>query len=329
MKTLKLISILLVGFSLSLAEARSWEKINIPGAICGDGQSYSVFLDRKKADKLLVEFMGGGACWSEGTCYGDTRLTKIQPPENAVTSVIAKEADGNPWNEHTALYIPYCTGDVHSAFHSVSYKPDTPLYHQGFTNFVLTLQYLQQQSILNFKGMKDVTVWGASAGALGALVHSETLDAYLDIAAQRTLIADSPGLHYGKNFWYKFTENLNHDYQATFQKIDLTYSIDDGFIAPLFGPVFMRLGKWQIGILQATEDMVMSLVFGSIAPQDHRKLVLGPQGIPMVAKPYLNVKTWIMDGWNHTFLVKPNTAKVRDMSGETAWDFAVRVYSRR
>lgn len=328
MKTLKLI-FLFIGLSWSIAEARNWERIYIPGALCGDGQSYSVFLDRKNADKLLVEFMGGGACWSEGTCYGDTPLTKIQPSDSAITSVVAKEAPNNPWNEHTALFIPYCTGDVHAGFHIAAYKPETALYHQGFTNFVLTLQYLQQQNVVNFKGLRDVTVWGASAGALGALVHSETLDAYLDSSARRTLIADSPGLHYGKNFWHKFTDNLNHDYSASFNRIGLLYSLDDGFIAPLFGPVFIRLSKWEVGILQSTKDMVMSIVFGTITPQEHSKLVLGPLGIPMVARLYPHVKTWIMDGFNHTFLVKQKSSTVRSLQGETAWDFAVRVYGRR
>lgn len=328
MKTLK-VALLFFGLSWSFAEARNWERIFIPGALCGNGEAYSVFLDRKSVDKLLVEFVGGGACWSEGTCYGDAPLTRIHPPQSPVTSVVAKEASNNPWSGHSALLIPYCTGDVHAGFHIASYRPDTSLYHQGFTNFVLTLQHLQQQNILNLKEVKDVTLWGASAGAIGALVHSETLDAYLTPSARRTLIVDSPGLHYGKNFWRKFTDDLNHDYLASFKKINLLYSVDDGFIAPLFGPVFLRLVGWQVGILQSTEDMMMSLVFGSISPQEHRKLVLGHHGIPMVARPYSNVKTWITDGLTHTFLVRPKSSMIRDMQGETAWDFAIRTYERK
>ncbi|MGZ3818417.1 MAG: pectin acetylesterase-family hydrolase [Bdellovibrio sp.] len=330
METFKKIYLtLLVIVSCSFAEARNWEKISIPSAVCGDGEPYSVFLDRKDSDKLLVEFMGGGACWSEETCYGDRPLTKLFPPDNAFTSVIAQESSDNPWSEHTALYIPYCTGDVHAGFHSASYKSGVMLYHQGFTNFVMTLQYLQQQKILNFKMMKDVLLWGASAGAIGALLHSETLDAYLDSSARRTLVADSPGLHFGKNFWHKFSNELNNDYEASFNKIDLSYSLDDGFIAPKFGPVFMKMQNWEVGILQSTEDFIMSIIFGNISPFEHRMLVLGPQGIPVIAQPYGNVKTWIMDGMTHTFLVKSKTATIRDMKGETAWDFVLRLYERR
>ncbi|MGZ3775002.1 MAG: pectin acetylesterase-family hydrolase [Pseudobdellovibrionaceae bacterium] len=325
MKKFKFLFIATV-LSCSFAEARNWQKILIPGAVCGDGQSYSVFLDRKSADKLLVEFMGGGACWSEDTCYGETSLTTLSPINTPNTSVIANEADDNPWSEHTALYIPYCTGDVHSGFHVASYKSETSLYHQGFTNFVLTLQYLKQQNILNFKGMKDVLLWGASAGALGALVHSQTLDAYLDLTARRTLIADSPGLHFGKNFWHKFSDTLNRNYEASFSKINLHYSLDDGFIAQFFGPVFLGLGKWEVGILQSTEDMVMSVVFGDITPEEHRKLVLSDRGISMIARKYPHVHTWITEGFTHTYLVKNKSAFITDTRGETAWNFALRVY---
>nr|WP_295899400.1 pectin acetylesterase-family hydrolase [uncultured Bdellovibrio sp.] len=326
MKTFRYI-LLVICFSISFAEARSWEKITIPGAVCGNGQSYSVFLDRKDTDKVLVEFMGGGACWSEGTCYGDSPLTSLQPLEQAPTSVFANDGmANNPWNRHTALFLPYCTGDVHAGQHVTSYKPSVLLYHNGYNNVALTFQYLQQQNILNFQSAKDVTVWGFSAGALGAFLHAVTLEPYLSPSAHKTLIVDSPGLHFGKNFWLKFTPALIRDYNENFRKIDFPFEQDDGFLAPHMGPVFVRYSAWNIGILQSTKDLVMSIVFGNISPDAHRQLVLGSSGIAAIAAPFANVKTWIADTTMHTFLFRDSSANYQDMSGETAWDFAVRVH---
>ncbi|MBV2168782.1 MAG: pectinacetylesterase family protein [Bdellovibrio sp.] len=325
MKALKTILIVLSFWGV-LVEARNWEKVEIPDAVCGNGQPYSVFLNRKQADRLLVEFMSGGACWSEGTCYGSSPLASLQPPSMPETSVVAEEGAGNPWSYHTALYFPYCTGDVHAGMHVTSYKPQLPLYHQGYRNVAKALEYLHQQNILSFHNMKDVTVWGASAGAIGALVHSRTIESYLNSTAHKTLIADSPGLHFGKSFWRKFSADLNRDYQLNFAKIDLWYSLDDGFLAPHMGPVFMKLSEWDVGILQSTKDMVMSIVFGNISPEAHRALVLGPQGIPVVAKMYPNVRVWIADTATHTFLLRSQTASYRDIKGEPAWSFVVRVY---
>ncbi|KYG67579.1 hypothetical protein AZI85_17380 [Bdellovibrio bacteriovorus] len=325
MKTYSLF-ILITLFSV-ITEARTWQKIDIPGAHCGNGQVYSVYLDRKDDDKLLIEFMGGGACWSEGTCYGSSPLTRLSPlPGDPQTTVMAQEKPGNPWQEHSALFFPYCTGDVFAGTHEAHYKPGATLYHTGATNIAAAFAYLNQQRVIDFKNLSDLTVWGWSAGAIGALLHTETMRPYLVASTRKTIIADSPGLHFGKNFWKKFTPALTQDYLAQFAKIGLIASVDDGFIAPLMGPVFAKLSDWNIGIMQSTKDMVMSMVFGNITPESHRALVLGPSGIAMIAAPFPNVKTWIADVVTHTFLQRDQTATVKDMKGETAWDFALRVY---
>lgn len=327
MKTLQFIFIFIGLFWALLSEARTWEKIEIPGAFCGNGEPYSVFLDHKDTDKLLIEFMGGGACWSEGTCYGSSPLTQLTPLQMAEATVMNDDSKaGNPWNQHTAIFMPYCTGDVHAGFHIAFYKPAVALYHSGYTNTVLTFAYLKQKNLVNFPALTDVTLWGYSGGAIGAFLHTDTLNPYLSANTRKTLIADSPGLHFGKTFWQKFPQQLNHDYAESFARIGLVYSLDDGFLAPLMGPVFLKLNDWNIGILQSTQDMVMSIIFGNISPQEHRRLVLGPQGIAAIAKNYANVKTWIADTITHTFLVRSQTAVYKDMLGETAWDFAVRVH---
>ncbi|KHD89116.1 MAG: hypothetical protein OM95_04615 [Bdellovibrio sp. ArHS] len=325
MKT-QLLFILIILFS-SLTQARTWQKIDIPGAHCGNGEVYSVYLSHKDSDKLLIEFMGGGACWSEGTCYGSSPLTRLTPlPGDPQTTVLAQESSKNPWSRHSALFFPYCTGDVFAGTHEAHYKPGVTLYHTGYTNVEAALAHLSYQGLISFQDLRDVTVWGWSAGAIGAFLHTETLRPYLNSNTRRTLIADSPGLHFGKNFWRKFTPQLTQDYLNQFAKIGLLASVDDGFIAPLMGPVFLRLDQWELGILQSTKDMVMSMVFGNITPEAHRSLVLGPSGIAAIAAPYSNVKTWIADVVTHTFLQREQTASVKDMKGETAWDFALRVY---
>lgn len=329
MRTIIYLSLILSILLSATVQARPWERIEIPGAFCGSGEPYSVFLASALPEKLIVEFMGGGACWSEATCYGSKALTNIRPVDSPISTVMSQEVLGHPWRQHTALYLPYCTGDVHAGFHKTSYRTNTLFFHQGYQNVVLALRYLIQQKKVNFGRVTDVTVWGASAGAIGALVHANTLDKYLSPSARRTLIIDSAGLHFGKTFWQKFTVKLNEDYAVSFGRIGLRYSLDDGLLAPRMGPVFVHYHRWRVGILQATMDMVMSRVFGNISPLDHRTLVLGPQGIQAVALSYANVRTWISDTSNHTFLVRAATAALRNSDGESAWDFAQRMYFLR
>ncbi|WII73112.1 pectin acetylesterase-family hydrolase [Bdellovibrio sp. 22V] len=316
---------LVIVFSSSFSFARNWQRIEIPGALCGNGEPYSVFIDKRAGDKLLVEFMGGGACWSEGTCYGNSPLTNLAPlPGNPTTSMMASKP--SPWVDYTALYFPYCTGDVHAGFHQNSYKQGVQIYHYGALNVQKALQHLQDLNLIPFHDVNDLIVWGYSAGAIGAFLHTQTLAPYFNTNTRKTLIADSPGLHFGKNFWHKFTPELSRDFRSSFGKIDLNYSEDTGLLTPYMGPVFVKLSDWKIGILQSTKDIVMSLVFGDISPEDHKKLVLGPQGIATVAKDYPNTYVWIIDVMTHTFLLRSSTVDQKNSAGESAWEFALRVY---
>ncbi|UOF00923.1 pectinacetylesterase family protein [Bdellovibrio reynosensis] len=326
MTTLKYTLIFIVGFC-SLVHARTWEKIDIPQAVCGNGAQYSVFLDRKNSDKLLIEFMGGGACWSESTCYGNTPLTSLNPLKEPVTSVIAKESATNPWSDHSVLYLPYCTGDVHSGNHVAYYKPQLALHHNGYRNILLTFEHLHRNQVIQFAKIFKVTVYGSSAGALGAFVHGKsTIEPYLNPLAKKLLIADSPGLHFGNTFWDKFSARLNQDYKDGFNRAGLNYPSDEGLLAPYMGPVFLKLFAWEIGILQGTKDLVMSMVFGDISPDAHRSLVLGPKGIQAAAKLHANVETWISESVTHTFLLRGVSHNQKDLKGESAWSFANRLY---
>jgi hypothetical protein len=315
---------------LENAIALQWQKIDIPGAVCGNGEQYSVFLDRKDLDKLVVEFMAGGACWNEFTCYSRAALASLEPlrgdpPKDLLTA----EDESNPWSHHTTLYFPYCTGDAFSADHVGMYKPGVPIYHVGYNNVHLAIDYLLQNQIIQFNLVQNLTVWGASAGALGAFVHARNFEALVSPTAKKTLISDCPGLHFGRNFWHKFSNKMNRDFKKYLGKVGMVYSEDDGFIAPLMGPVFQFYRNWNIGILQSTKDLVMSVVFGSISPDDHRKLVLGPQGISEIAKNYPHVSTWIADSSMHTFLLTTRTGDMVSMQGETAWNYVVRIYTEK
>lgn len=329
MKSLYISLFLILNF-LPTTFARQWERIEIPGAYCGNGEVYSVYLDKKDFDKLFIEFMAGGVCWNELSCYGDSALTRLEPLRSEPPyDLFAEESEANPWAHHSKLFFQYCTGDVFSNSHVAHYSAGVSLYHYGYRNIILALNHLNQTGRVNFSDIQDLLVWGASAGAIGAFVHTQNIEMLLPPTAHKTLISDSPGLHFGKSFWSKFSPQMNLDFKEYFGRAGLHYSPHDGFLAPYMGSVFTLNNTWNIAMLQSTRDLVMSLVFGGISPANHRKLVLGPLGIRQVAKNYSNVSTWIVDGPLHTFLRSRYTGEVRDLEGESAWNFAVRVYTEK
>lgn len=323
------IPLLFVFLYVQSTYARSWNRVQIPGAVCGDGLPYSVFVDPKAETKnLLVEFMGGGACWDFQTCYGvdfnginfRTWMHPIieVPFYSYMTSDIWLISD-HPFTRDSAIYLPYCTGDVFSANHDVNYS-GVPAHHQGYRNILLTFAYLKQKNMINFSKIERLTVWGASAGGIGALVHLKNIEPYFP-KANKIAIIDSAGLHFGKNFWHKFTLRLFGDFSKAFAAVGVQLNYNDGFIAQHMGPVLNNLRQWTIGLMQSTRDGVMSTSFGEITPEDHRQLVLSDRGIAAVARAYPNTSVWIADSDRHTFLLLPTSAEEQDIQNQSAINF--------
>lgn len=334
MKTL--ISLLFVSLFVQSTYARNWDRIEIPGAVCGDGLPYSVFINKKANSKnLLVEFMGGGVCWNFDTCYGMDfnginfrtwmhPLVEV-PFYSYMTSDVRLLSD-HPFTKDSAIYLPYCTGDVFSADHKANYD-GVPAYHQGYRNVIMTFAYLQKKNILNFNNTERLTVWGASAGGIGAFVHLRNIETYFP-RAHKIAIIDSAGLHFGKNFWHKFTPQLYNDFSKAFAAAGVQLNYNDGFIAQHMGPVLNNLKQWTIGIMQSTRDGVMSTGFGDISPDNHRALVLSNRGIAAVARPYPHTSVWIADSDQHTFLLLPSTSQAQDIHKQSAINFVKQIVAK-
>ena len=82
--------------------------------------------------------------------------------------------DQNPLKDYNAVYIPYCTGDIHWGANDAVY-PDTlgvyggipqTIRHRGFVNFQVVLKWIRD----NFENPEKIFVSGSSAGSYGAIM---------------------------------------------------------------------------------------------------------------------------------------------------------------
>jgi hypothetical protein len=163
-----------------------WQKVELPGSVCGNGSQYKFFVHRTSSPNLLFFFEGGGACWDYDTCSGRAGiLGAANPngiPDDYMTQFTAKYVSplvngadpGIPLRSRTDLptrdwnvvYMPYCTGDVHIGNRDVTYvdqtgqEPDLPWHHSGFTNTVAAAMYAASQ----FPSVDKLMVSGFSAG---------------------------------------------------------------------------------------------------------------------------------------------------------------------
>jgi len=162
--------------SLALAQ---WQTMTPGGETrCSDGSPYRFFVHPGDSAKLLVEFEGGGACWSGVTCELDVYNKRItQDPETArqqglLQGIYDRANPENPFRDFTHVYIPYCTGDLHWGNRTQSYQGATgntyAIEHRGAANATAALNWASG----NVANPSQVVVAGCSAGGYGATLWS-------------------------------------------------------------------------------------------------------------------------------------------------------------
>jgi hypothetical protein len=164
----------------------AWQKVELPGTVCGNGSQYKFFIRRTSSPNLLFLFEGGGACWDYDTCSGRAGVLGAANPNGLsddymtqftakYVSPIVNGADpGLPLRSKTDLvtkdwnivYMPYCTGDVHVGNNTATYVDSTganpPLVwrHNGYANTIAAANYARTQ----FPSVQKLLVTGFSAG---------------------------------------------------------------------------------------------------------------------------------------------------------------------
>ncbi|HEX9207953.1 MAG TPA: pectin acetylesterase-family hydrolase [Steroidobacteraceae bacterium] len=150
------------------------------------------FWSKKGASKnLVVYFEGGGACWDSLTCTfpigsglpapaPQFYVAQIAPGTNPAnySGLFDQSNPANPVKDWSFVYIPYCTGDIHTGSATKQYfnvgnpflgPNGTPytIQHRGFDNFMVVLDWIRK----NFDAPKSILVTGSSAGGYGATAN--------------------------------------------------------------------------------------------------------------------------------------------------------------
>jgi len=162
---------------LAAAPARGeWQAV-APGGdtVCSDGSPYRFFVHPGDPARLLVEFEGGGGCWSAETCAMEIYTRRVTTdPELArrlglLVGIYDRGNSENPFREWTHVYVPYCTGDLHwgnsERVYSGASGPYT-IQHKGAANAAAALRWASE----NVPAPAQVMVTGCSAGGYGSIL---------------------------------------------------------------------------------------------------------------------------------------------------------------
>ncbi len=160
------------------APADTWTWVPFDNAFCANGKSTGIGVNLSSTgSRALIYFEGGGACWSELTCY--TLMTASYftgygesdfQTEASDTTYLAmpggffdRTSATNPFKDYSYVYIPYCTGDVFSGNNVVTYGSNTA-HFVGYTNVTAFLERI----VPTFPTADRVILAGSSAGGFGA-----------------------------------------------------------------------------------------------------------------------------------------------------------------
>ncbi len=191
----------------------SWETVTLPassGASCGNGTPYRFFVNRALiTDATVLVYEGGGACWDQKACLGQGVLSAANPngiPADYMSKLTNAAATGlvtpfsarldpfqsvrtQSWNQ---VYLPYCTGDVHTGSKITVYSDADPAnprveYHRGQVNIRAAAAWLRA----NWGRPSQLLLTGFSAGGVGATATYASVRDALSPTDRTSLIADS------------------------------------------------------------------------------------------------------------------------------------------
>ncbi|MEO8698531.1 MAG: pectin acetylesterase-family hydrolase [Kofleriaceae bacterium] len=181
-----------------------WVKIEPPGALCGNNTQYKIFANfSAKSDNLVVVFEPGGACWDYESCAGKSGIRGAANPDGIpddhwelapfISPFLSRFDDTNPSRDWNMIYVPYCTGDVHTGNNIVTYTSTEPtdpaleFHHDGHDDVQKVVSWIDS----SFTRVPKLLVTGCSAGGVGALVNYRFLRSGIRAVEKGYLIDDS------------------------------------------------------------------------------------------------------------------------------------------
>lgn len=162
------------------AAPAGWQELKPGGeTLCARGGEFAFLVRKGDPQKIVVSFSGGGACWDDFTCdsnkvYTDT-VDKTYHQISRQAGIFDFANKKNPYKDWTHVFIPYCTGDVHSGSNDTTYtRPDNSrfvIHHRGAINARAVLKWITA----TYKTAAEINVNGCSAGSYGAILWTPSL----------------------------------------------------------------------------------------------------------------------------------------------------------
>lgn len=224
--------------------------------ICSRGTPYRFFAVGGDPKRLVLDFQGGGACWSASTCSIAEAIFSAEASTTADMEALQDDPDlggiyrlddpANPLQGWSLVHIPYCTGDVHWGDATHVYKDDLTIEHRGFKNVQTVLDWVADR----YPAPETIFVTGCSAGAYGAIGYAAWVAERWPEAEVRVLADSGAGIITDTFFADSFPNwNAFPTLQAHLEDLRdadiMTLTIEDLYLATAKAYPKMRVGQYN------------------------------------------------------------------------------------
>ena len=328
-------------FAKAEEKNQKWRYIPISGMVCRDGSGTGIGVRlNSDSDNLLIYMEGGGACFNTVTCLPNPASwgkVQFEGWKNTALQlgIFDKRNDDNPFKDWNLIYIPYCTGDVHSG--TTSKGNGGPgfkdLKMKGFDNMTLALVEISKH--FESKPLAEVFLTGTSAGGFGVLTNAnQVAETFSD--AKVTVMDDSGPILLTQeaepdcldNHWEEvFKWHIPADFA--------TYT--SGSYGSNIKSIYEYLGnkhpEVEFGLVSATKDLVIRGFYGYghndceplldvavvVPAEDYKNGLLHLRD--SVLAGFDNWHTYYVDNVSHTFNPLPSSFNSLEIEGTrfNAW----------
>jgi hypothetical protein len=296
------------------AQLYPWKAISVEGTLCRDGNQTGFGVSfNPDSHKLLIFMEGGGACFNEISCLQNP--DSWAPTDMRLASslnrnwILNRASDNNPFRDWNMVYIPYCSGDVHTGTTTSGYMGQP---QQGFLNYKKDLA----QIVSLFPTVDQVLLTGVSAGGFGVAWNwAYTQDAF---GSTPVYALDDSGPPMGPDFLSACQQKRYGElwgWNGAVHPVCKDCDVSAGnVVRPLVSAVLKTYTSTRLGLLSYDEDGTIKSFFAyginNCADWDSNPAPVYPTGkypmgladIRQAWAPYPHAAVYVVTGVNHTFL---------------------------
>jgi len=146
-------------------------KVLVEQTTCLDGSRAGYYYAPGSSNLWVIAMQGGGACFDQSSCdqRAGTKLGSSKHWSGTMTGkgISSSDSGENPdFAKAHHVFVPYCTGDVHSGQGTTPTDKTWGYYFTGHTNFDTIVSHLNS-TVRDFATADRILLTGGSAGGIG------------------------------------------------------------------------------------------------------------------------------------------------------------------